>query len=274
MALTAMTHTQLSQLPVVLVFAGLDPCGGAGIQADIEAIAAQGCHAASIVTCLTVQDTRNLYRSSPVNADLVRHQAQILCADVPIAAIKLGLLGSIAMVETVSAFLHEHKSHIPVICDPVLAAGGGQELATAHLLEVMREILLPQVSLLTPNSLEARRLAGCENLAEAAHKLCEFGCQQVLITGTHESSERVEHRCYNADGCFDVQSWERLPGEYHGSGCTLAASLAAQLAQGKPLVEALTQAQSYTWHTLQAAFQIGQGQAIPRRYSPVKSSAY
>ncbi len=255
----------MNTYPVVLVFAGLDPSGGAGIQADIEAIAANGGHAAPIITCLTVQDTRNVYHLEPLKPDFIRQQAEVIAADMPIAAIKIGLLGSAAMVDSVSAFLRDLNRNIPVVCDPVLAAGGGQALATQTLMQTMRDTLLPQVSLLTPNSLEARRLSQCEDLAQAAQQLCSVGCDHCLITGTHEKSTHVVHRCYDAQGCIHEQSWPRLSGEYHGSGCTLAASLAAQLAQSQHLKTALQAAQDYTWHSLQRGFQAGQGQRLPRR---------
>ncbi len=266
-------ENEMDKLPVVLVFAGLDPSGGAGVQADIEAIAAQGCHAAPMVTGLTVQDTHNLYELQTLSPDFLMRQARVIVADMPLAAIKLGLLGSVPMVLAVSDFLATLDRRVPVVCDPVLAAGGGKNLATESLMQVMREHLLPQVTLLTPNSLEVRRLAACEDMSQAARLLCEAGCDYCLITGTHEVGATVVHRCYDKNGCMNEQRWVRLAGEFHGSGCTLAASLAAQLALGLALPDALQAAQAYTWHSLQRGFQVGKGQAMPRRVEAVSVPA-
>ena len=168
--------------PIVLSLAGHDPCGGAGIQADIEALAANGCRAATAVTCLTVQDTVNLQRMVPVAPALVEQQARAVLDDLPIAAVKIGLVAQTETVERIADLLAEY-SHIPVVIDPVLTAGGGTELVDERLLAAIRTVLLPHATLLTPNTREARRLAGLEELdrcAEAfvfAHvqvEVCEF----------------------------------------------------------------------------------------------------
>lgn len=256
---------ELKPPPVVLVFAGLDPTGGAGLSADIEAIISQGCHAAPIATALTVQDTRDVIRVGQVDALLVVEQARALLEDVPVAAIKLGMLGSATMVEAVHTILRDYP-YIPVVLDPVLRAGGGTELADEELIEAMRELLIPQTTIFTPNSEEARRLApDADNLHACALSLLEQGSEYVLITGTHEPTPEVENLLFGGHRLLETFSWPRLPESYHGSGCTLASAIAGLLAQGHEPMAAIHQAQDYTWQSLEQAFRLGRGQMIPNR---------
>jgi hydroxymethylpyrimidine/phosphomethylpyrimidine kinase len=255
--------------PIVLSLAGHDPCGGAGIQADIEALTANGCRAATVVTCLTVQDTVNLQRAAPVAPELVEQQARAVLDDLPVAAIKTGLIAQVDTVERIADLLAEYP-HLPVVIDPVLAAGGGTDLADERLLGAFRSTLLPHATLLTPNTQEARRLAGAEEPDRCAERLLALGCGNVLITGTHEEGVEVVNRLYSGDGDLLAWNWPRLPGSYHGSGCTLAAAIAAWLARGEPLAEAVAAAQRYTWNTLAAAVRPGRGQALPNRFPPAQ----
>ena len=259
--------TKKSVPPVVLSISGHDPTGGAGIQADIETISANGCHAATAVTCLTVQDTRNVQRLAPVEPDLLEQQARVILQDLPVAAIKIGLIGSSGISRVVGQLLQEYPD-IPVVFDPVLAAGGGTEFSSIKLLESIRHDLLPRITLLTPNSIEARRLSKKDALDECAHEIISMGCDNVLITGTHEIGEEVENRLYLPQTTKPVTwSWPRLPDTYHGSGCTLASAIASRLARGIPLIEATSQSQQYTWDSLKQANRLGHGQAIPYRHS-------
>ncbi len=252
---------------IVLCLSGHDPSGGAGIQADIETVAAQGCHAATVITCLTLQDSLNVLELAPVSRDLFMAQARLICQDYAIAAIKIGLLGSPVIARAVTKLLDELSNKglsVPVVLDPVLAAGGGAELTGQHLIEEIRQ-LLPRISLLTPNRQEARRLAGTDAITDAADQILEAGCQAVLVTSADESDEHtVINQLYQAHA---KQQWQfpKLAAQYHGSGCTLAAAIAARLALGEPLQQALTIAQDYTLQTLRQATKPGHGQCIPHR---------
>lgn len=251
--------------PVVLCFSGHDPGGGAGLQADIEAIASLGGHATTVPTCLTVQDSRDVQRLEAVDTTLLRQQAQTLLADIRVSAFKVGLLGSAGVASAVAELLVANPT-VPVVFDPVLAAGGGHRLADAPLLKVIHRQLLPQVTVLTPNTLEAERLSGEADMARAAGRLRAAGCDYVLITGTHaDSGDTVTNTLYGDNLCEPFH-WPRLPGSYHGSGCTLAAGLAALLAQGRDLYAAVYEAQHYTWETLHHGWQAGAGQALPNRF--------
>jgi len=251
--------------PVVLCFSGHDPSGGAGVHADIEAIVAADCHAASAVTCLTVQDTHDVKHLSPTDPKLFRQQAEAVLNDLPVACIKIGLISDAAICREIAELVAQYRD-IPVVLDPVLAAGGGRDLAGEALLESMRMDLLPQVYLATPNSVEARRISGKEELSEAAPEILRLGCKHTLITGTHEQGAKVTNTLYSgsAEETHSLE-WPRLPGSYHGSGCTLSAAIAARIALGQPINLAVTEAQEYTWQTLDQANRFGSGQAIPNR---------
>ncbi len=252
-------------IPVVMVFAGNDPTGGAGIQADIEAIASMGCQAAPVITALTVQDTRNVVRVEEVMPTLIVEQARAVLEDMPVAAFKLGLLGSVENVEAIHTILKDYP-HAPVVLDPILAAGGGAPLADAALRAAMMDLLFPLTTVLTPNSQEARRLAPeADTLDACAQELLSTGCEFVLITGAHESSPQVENRLYGNLRHLETFSWERLPHSYHGSGCTLASAIAGLLAQGLEPFTAVHEAQEYTWESLKHGYRLGMGQHHPNR---------
>jgi len=257
--------------PLVLSFAASDPTGGAGIQADLLTLASMGCHPLSVITALTVQDTAGVDEILVIDSEWVMDQARMLLEDVPVSAFKLGMLGSVESIAAIAEILSDYPD-IPVILDPVLASGRGDELATDDMIAAMREMLIPQTTVLTPNSHEARRLALFESdeeeldLAACAKHLIDLGCEYVLVTGTHENTPRVLNSLYNEDGMVQTDAWDRLPGSYHGSGCTLASAIAAALAFGQDVPQAVREAQAYTYETLKAAFRPGMGQYIPERF--------
>jgi hydroxymethylpyrimidine/phosphomethylpyrimidine kinase len=255
-----MTNTR----PAVLCFSGHDPSGGAGIQADIETLASHECHAVSVITALTEQDTWNVVKLIPQSPENIVSQATTLMADIPIKAFKIGLLGSPKTVRAIHSIL-VHYPAIPIVLDPVLAAGGGTDLADDQLIQTIIDLLLPITTVLTPNSTEARRLSGLDDLSECGLELLHKGCEYVLITGTHESTPEVKNQLYYENNCLETYSWSRLRHSYHGSGCTLASSIAALVAKGLDIPQAIAEAQEYTWDALNAGHRPGQGQHIPNR---------
>ncbi len=257
--------------PAVLVFAGTDPTSGAGLQADILTLASLGCHPLSVVTAVTVQDTLGVEDFLVLDAAWVADQARAVLEDMPVAAIKIGMLGSVEIISAIAEIVSDYPD-IPLVLDPILASGRGDELANEDLLDAMKDLLLPQTTLLTPNSLEARRLVLDEiddeeapDLDVCAERLLDLGCGHVLITGAHEQSAEVANALYSPDGAVQTLSWERLPGSYHGSGCTLASACAALLAQGLEMSEAVKAAQEFTYQTLRFGYRPGMGQYIPDR---------
>jgi hydroxymethylpyrimidine/phosphomethylpyrimidine kinase len=264
-------NTKIPTPPLVLVFAASDPTAGAGIQADMLTLASLGCHPLSALTAITVQDTVGVDSVHPVAAELVERQARALLEDMQIAAFKLGVLGSVENVVAIAEIVSDYPD-IPLVFDPVLASGRGDDLSGEEIISAMRELLLPQTTILTPNAPEARRLAEHEDdesepaIDLCAHRLIEMGAQHILITGTHESTPEVINTLYGVDGVLRRDRWERLPGSYHGSGCTLASAVAACLAGGASIEDAVRDAQDYTWQTLANGFRPGMGQFIPDRF--------
>ncbi|CAG0940040.1 hydroxymethylpyrimidine/phosphomethylpyrimidine kinase [Gallionellaceae bacterium] len=257
--------------PIVLSFAATDPSGGAGLQADILTIASMGCHPLSVVTAITVQDTGGVEDVQPIDSEWVADQARVVLEDMPVAAFKIGLLGSVENIAAIAEVISDYPD-IPLVFDPILASGRGDELANEDMLDAMCELLLPQTTILTPNSLEARRLIQDDDndednpdLAECAKRIIQMGCEYVLVTGTHEHTPKVINTLYGERGIVRSDSWARLPGIYHGSGCTLSSAIAALLANGLPMEEAVKEAQEYTWQALQFGFRPGMGQHIPDR---------
>jgi hydroxymethylpyrimidine/phosphomethylpyrimidine kinase len=255
--------------PVVLTFAPTDPSGGGGLQADLLTLASMGCHALTVVTAVTVQDTTGVEGVLPMEAEWVADQARCLLEDMPVDAFKVGVLGSVEIITAIAEIISDYPD-VPLILDPVLASGRGDELATDEMQNAMRELLLPQTTIVTPNSLEVRRLADVDDddeisLAACAAKLVELGAEFVLVTGTHEATPQVVNTLYGKNGVVRADAWPRLSGSYHGSGCTLASAIAAMLANGLELAEAVREAQDYTWHALKKAYRPGMGQFLPDR---------
>ncbi len=259
--------------PTVMTFAGSDPSSGAGIQADILTFASIGCHPLSVVTAVTVQDTLGVDNVMVIDSDWVENQARTILEDMQVMAFKMGMLGSVENIAVIAEIMADYPD-VPLIIDPILSSGRGDELANEEMQEAMIDLLFPQATLITPNSLEARRLAfhdddseHAENasLDESAKRLLDMGCEYVLITGTHERSHDVVNTLYGADGLIKSYKWERLPGSYHGSGCTLTSAIAACIAHGLSMEESIAEAQEYTWQTLKSAFRPGMGQFIPDR---------
>jgi hydroxymethylpyrimidine/phosphomethylpyrimidine kinase len=260
-----------NQQPVaVLTFAASDPSGGAGLQADVLTLASMGCHPLSVVTAITVQDTVGVESFLAVDPDWVADQARCILEDIPVAAFKIGMLGSIEIVTVIAEVVSDYPD-IPLVLDPVFASGRGDEFAGDDMVAAIRELLVPQSTVITPNTIELRRLAqeddeeGGSDLGELARHLLDIGCEYVLVTGTHEATPEVINTLYHRDGLVRSDSWQRLPGSYHGSGCTLASALAANLARGLEMTEAVYEAQDYTWQALQYGFRLGMGQYIPDR---------
>ncbi|HEX6792891.1 MAG TPA: bifunctional hydroxymethylpyrimidine kinase/phosphomethylpyrimidine kinase [Casimicrobiaceae bacterium] len=254
--------------PLVLTFAASDPSGGAGMQADLLTLSSMGCHPLSVITALTVQDTIGVEGVLAIDSDWVADQARALLEDMPVDAFKVGVLGSIENIAAIAEIVSDYPE-VPLVLDPVLASGRGDELATDDMAQAMRELLLPQTTILTPNSMEARRLADLDDddasLFDCAAKLVEAGSEYVLVTGTHEATAQVVNTLYGKSGIVRSDTWPRLPHKYHGSGCTLASAIAAMLANGLELAEAVREAQDYTWHALEKAYRPGMGQHLPDR---------
>jgi hydroxymethylpyrimidine/phosphomethylpyrimidine kinase len=256
--------------PTVLTFAGSDPSSGAGLQADILTFASIGCMPLSVVTAITVQDTVGVGGVLAMDADWVNDQARTILEDIQVSAFKLGLLGSVENITVIAEIMADYPD-IPLLIDPILTSGRGDDLSNDEMMDAMTELLFPQATLITPNSIEARRYALNDDetnhisLEESAERLLAIGSEYVLITGTHERTPAVINTLYGENNLVKTYQWERLPGSYHGSGCTLTSAIAACMAHGLSVEEAVTEAQEYTWQTLKHSHRIGMGQFIPDR---------
>lgn len=251
--------------PSVMCFSGLDPSGGAGIQADIETLFSIGCHCTPVITALTVQNTHNASSIEATEATLLVQQARAVLEDIPIQCFKVGLLGSVESVEVLHTLFSDYPD-IPVVLDPVAVAGGGFEFGGDRLIDAIRNLLLPATTVLTPNTDEIRLFASTADTLDAcANEILESGCQHILLTGTHAKTEDVVNKLYTRHQDATAFSWPRLRESYHGSGCTLASAVAGYLAHKSNIQEAVQQAQRFTWEALKHGSRLGLGQHLPNR---------
>ena len=252
--------------PSVLIFAGSDPSGGAGLQADIQAVTAMGAHPLTVVTALTVQDNDRVFSVHPVPAALVQQQAAALIDKIDIAAVKIGIVGNHANAQAIAGILQSMKQRrpqLPVVLDPVLSSGHGDALAADDARQAILG-MLPMATLVTPNLPETVTLCGGDCRLDSQVDSLLAHCPNVLIKGGHGDGPEVVNRWFCAN---DQEFWSvpRLPGGFHGTGCTLASAIAALLAQGLPMRDAIAQALAYSDRALKHAFVIAGGQRIPDR---------
>ncbi|XID76000.1 hydroxymethylpyrimidine/phosphomethylpyrimidine kinase [Alkanindiges sp. WGS2144] len=253
--------------PTVLCFSGLDPSGGAGLQADIEAIGQSGAHAAIACTAITVQDSQRVYGFEAVSSTLLLEQAKAVYHDLSVKAIKSGMLGTTDNIAMLGEFLQD-KTHIPYVLDPVLVANSGGNLGDQATLVKAFQTLIPKASLLTPNTVELRALTGQAQLEDAVKALFDLGARAILVKGAHEHEpHRIRHWLYENDHCLSETRWQRLGAEFHGSGCSLASYIAGRLAMGMSLKDAVQQGELWLHAALRRAdIPHPQGQRIPYRF--------
>lgn len=249
--------------PVVLAVAGTDSGGAAGLAADLATIGHLGCHAACAVTAVTAQDTTGVHAIHPVPADVVAHQVDAVLADLPVAAVKTGMLGSPDVVRTVA----DRLAHLPLVVDPVLVATSGAVLGDAAVVAAYRDHLLPVATVATPNLAEARALADRDGPApELSARLADFGCAVVLTGGPEWRPGASVATCTDwlcePGGTPEALHHLAVPTTAdHGSGCTYASALAARLAHGDTLADAARSAAAYVADRLRESSQwhLGRG---------------
>jgi len=252
----------------VLVIAGSDSGGGAGIQADIKTITALGGYAATAVTAVTVQNTLGVTGVHPIPLEVIAAQARAVLDDIGADAIKTGMLGDAAVVETVAAAIdHADKTArglVPVVVDPVMVAKGGAPLLAQAAIGAVKSLMIPRAALLTPNAPEAVALTGLsvettDDLRRAGGALLALGAKAVLMKGGHVAGERVVDVLMTPDGETSFEG-ERIETRHtHGTGCTLASACATGLAQGLSLEEAVARAWNYVHEAMLRAPGFGAG---------------
>ena len=259
--------------PVVLCFSGLDPSGGAGLQADIEAIGQTGAHAAIACTAITVQSSQQVIGFEACAASLVRDQATVVLNDLPVTVIKSGMLGTTDNIAMLTSLFAEQviAASTPFVLDPVLVANSGGSLGDEQTLVAAFRKLLPYATLITPNTHELRALSAEQDLHIGAQKLCAQGTHAVLVKTSHDfDSGDIEQYLYVEGEMVHKSTLPRLDGEFHGSGCSLASFIAGRLAMGDALIDAVKAADSWITKTLRAADvphpDDAKAQLIPNRF--------
>lgn len=249
----------------VLIIAGSDSGGGAGIQADLKTVTALGGYGATAITALTAQNTLGVSGVLPVDPAFVTQQIEVVLEDIGADAIKTGMLHSAAVIEAVAEALRKLAADVPLVVDPVMVAQSGASLLQDDAVQALRRELLPMATLVTPNLPEAERLcghsiAGPAEMREAAEQLLTLGPGAVLLKGGHLPGTQLVDVLVSAEGA-EVFEGERIETEHtHGTGCTLASAVATGLAQGLSLREAVVRARAYLQEALRSAPGIGRGQ--------------
>jgi len=252
-------------IPIVLTIAGSDSSGGAGIQADLKTFAALRAYGASAITAVTVQNTQGVRDVHQVPAEVIAGQIEAVFDDLAVAAVKIGMMGSAEAIEAVAAALERRESRPPVVLDPVMVAASGDVLLEPGAEDVMKRRLLPLADVLTPNLPEASRLLGAERaedeaeMRDQAERLTAMGPKAVLVKGGHGTGDEA------LDILFDGENFARFTAlrvatkNVHGTGCTLSSAIAALLARGEPLEEAIRRAKTYLTSALAEADKLSVG---------------
>ena len=249
----------------VLIVAGSDSGGGAGIQADIKAVTAMGGFAATAIAALTAQNTQGVHGVVPVDPAFIAQQIAVVLTDIGADALKTGMLHSAEVIATVARAFEKHAGGAPLVVDPVMVAKGGQRLLLSEAETALRDRLLPMAALLTPNLPEAEVLAGFPvrveaDMARAAERLMSYGARAVLMKGGHLEGDKVVDLLF-AGGQL-VERWEdaRIPSRStHGTGCTLASAIAAGIAQKMSVKGAVERARAYVRRAIETAPGFGHG---------------
>ncbi|MFT5588417.1 MAG: hydroxymethylpyrimidine/phosphomethylpyrimidine kinase [Bradyrhizobium sp.] len=263
---------QIQTSPIVLTFGAADPIGAIGIQADIAAFAAMGCHGLSVVTALLISDTTKIEDMEITESDWVSDQARVVLEDMAVAAFKVSAVGSIENVSVIAEIVSDYPE-IPLILDPFITAIPDDVQDGDDVLMAIRELLLPQASLLLLSAGELDRLAETwreptveDTLEIDALHVIELGCAFLLVTGIPGAAHEVTNTLYSDGGVIRQDSWPRLPGAFTGAGTTMSAAIAALMANGLEAPEAVFEAQEFTHAALLGAQRLGMGKLIPDRY--------
>ena len=262
----------------ILIVAGSDSGGGAGIQADIKAVTMLDAFAATAVTALTAQNTEGVFGVLPIPPEFIRRQMEVVLDDIGADAVKTGMLHDTAVIETVAAVLAERVASIPLVVDPVMVAKGGAPLIAPSAIDALKRLLVSRAEVLTPNLPEAEILAGRSissraAMEETARAMLDLGCQAVLLKGGHLAGSTVYDVLATAAG---LRVWEspRIDSRHtHGTGCTLASAIAAGLAQDLAVEAAVDRARDYVQRAIRSAPGLGHGHGPLDHAHPLSRSA-
>lgn len=258
--------------PLILTFGASDPIGAIGLQADLASFAAMGCHGLSVVTSILIADTARIEDVQVIDADWVADQARVVLEDMPVAAFKVGAVGSIENVSVIAEIVSDYPD-IPLILDPFITAMPDQGQDSEDMLIATRELLIPQTTLFLASAVELARLAETwrepstnDTMAVDAMRIIDMGCEYLLVTGTPCDVHDVANTLFGESGSLRHDTWPRLPGSFSGAGSTISATIAAMLANGMDVPEAVLEAQEFTHAALANAHRLGMGKLTPDRY--------
>jgi hydroxymethylpyrimidine/phosphomethylpyrimidine kinase len=248
----------------VLIVAGSDSGGGAGIQADIKTVSMLDAYATTAITALTAQNTEGVFGVLAIPPEFVRQQIEVVLDDIGADAIKTGMLHDAAVIETIAAVLQVHAAGIPLVVDPVMVAKGGARLIEPGAIEALKRLLIARAEIVTPNLPEAEILCDASigsvvEMQRAGEALLALGCQAVLMKGGHLSGETVSDVLVTAGGAMVWESPRIATRHTHGTGCTLASAIAAGLAQGQDVESAVARARTYVHLAIAGAPGLGRG---------------
>jgi hydroxymethylpyrimidine/phosphomethylpyrimidine kinase len=247
----------------VLIVAGSDSGGGAGIQADIKAVTAMGGFAATAITALTAQNTQGVHGVVPIDPAFIAQQIEVVLSDIGADALKTGMLHSAEVIDTVVASFKKHAAGVPLVVDPVMVAKGGHRLLLSEAEAALRDTLLPMAALITPNLPEAevllgRPIASREERERAARDLVSLGCRAAVVKGGHAEGD-ADDVVFDGAGVTWLTGERIATGNTHGSGCVFSAAITAGLARGLPLPDALREAKAFIAGAIRGSLAIGGG---------------
>ncbi|CAN5905523.1 hydroxymethylpyrimidine/phosphomethylpyrimidine kinase [soil metagenome] len=258
--------------PLILTFGAADPVSAVGIQADLAAFAAMGCHGLSVITAILIGDTTHVEDMQVMEVELVADQARLVLEDMPISAFKVGVVGSVENVSVIAEIVSDYAD-IPLILDPFISGIPDQGLDGEEILVAMRELLIPQTTLLLLSTVELSRLAETwrepstdDTLAVDAMRMIEMGCEYVFVTGTPSDVHDVANTLFNDTGVIRNDNWQRVLGTFCGAGSTLSAAIAAMLANGLDVPDAVFEAQEFTIAAIANSQRLGMGKLVLDRY--------
>lgn len=260
---------------LVLSFGSSDPLGAIGIQADLASFAAMGCHGLTVITAILIGDTTHISEIEPVDAEILIEQARTILEDVPVAAFKLGTIGSVENVTAIAEILSDYPE-VPLIFDPFSSGipDQGQKMEDMEdIFLAVNELIISQTTLLVATKVEIARLAEAwrepsddDMLATDVQRLIESGCEYVFVMGTSSSGTEIANSLYDQSGIIRHDVWPRLNGSFLGAGSTISAAITALLANGLPISDAVLEAQEFTNAALAQAQRFGMGKLVPDRY--------
>jgi hydroxymethylpyrimidine/phosphomethylpyrimidine kinase len=260
---------------LILTFGVADPVGAVGIQADLATFAAMGCHGLTVITSILIGDTARIEDTQDIDVDWVADQARVVLEDMPVTAFKVGYVGSIESVSAIAEIVSDYPD-IPLILDPFITAMPDPGIDGEDILIAIRELLIPQTTVLILSADELARLAETwrepisdaneDALALDAMHIIELGAEYLFVTGTPCELNQVANTLFDAGGVVRHDPWQRIPGSFAGAGSTLSAAIAAMLANGMEVAEAVSEAQEFTMAALAHAQRMGMGRLVPDRY--------